>query len=46
MDNKKFITRKVEMPIPYSIYSKIQKESIIWKVESRHTGNNIYIVQI
>ena len=38
--------RKVEMPIPYSIYSKIQKESIIWKVESRRTGNNIYIVQI
>ena len=46
MDNKSLSHVKWKMPIPYSIYSKIQKESIIWKVESRRTGNNIYIVQI
>lgn len=36
MENKSLThVCKVELPIPYSFYPEIQKESTVWKVESR-----------
>ena len=46
MDNKSLSHVKWKCQYHIVFIPKIQKESIIWKVESRRTGNNIYIVQI
>ncbi len=37
---------EMEMPIPYCIYTKVQKEKVVWTVEARCTGDNKYIVQV
>ncbi len=34
----------MELQIPYSIRSKVQKESILWREKDRNKGNNTNIV--